>query len=313
MATEELTVVNDGIELHGTLGTPAGDGPYPTILAVHAANQGTRDARLHRHLHELLPANGIAVLTTDRRGDGASVVPPEVTSISFADKASDASAWLDLLQRHPAVDGSRVGIWGHSQGGWIGPMAAVGRTDVALMALVAACAVTPGEQMQFGYGYQIREAGYPEAEVQRGIELRRTVDEYWRGGAVTEAQAIAAIDAAAGEPWFDIAPPVDPRVSTGGWRVEVDIDITPTLARLAPMPILLIFGERDRWVPVVESEARWRGALAADADLTVETLPGTTHFPSPDHEGKGPLAPRYTELLLGWLRSRFGLDAADGR
>ena len=313
MNRRELRVVNDGIELHGTLFVPAGEGPHPAILAVHGASEGTRTARLQRHLQALLPAHGIAVLAFDRRGDGASVVPQDGRAISFEDKASDARAWIDLLLEQPEVDAERVGIWGHSQGGWIGPMAAVERERVVLLALVAPCAVTPGEQMQFGYGYQIRQAGFSEDEARRGVELRRLVDAYWRGDGVTEAEAIAAIDAASGEPWFDIAPPVDPRRSAGGWRIEVDIDITPTIARLRPMPILLVFGDHDRWVPTRESEARWRASVPAGADLTVETIPGTTHFPTPDHEGEGPIAPRYEELLAGWLRNRFGLDRADGR
>lgn len=308
MATEELTVVNDGITLHGTLATPAGDGPHPVVLGLHGASEPTRDARMQRHLQQALPPNGIAVLTFDRRSHGASVAPPDHPPISFEDKASDARAWLDRLAEHSAVDRDRIGIWGHSQGGWLGPMAAVDHDDVKLMALVSPCAVTPGEQMQFGYGYQIRQAGYPEEEAQRGIDLRRLVDAYWRGDGVTEEEAIAAIDAASGEPWFDIAPPVDPRVSLGGWRHEVDLDITPTIARLNPMPILLVFGEFDQWIPTEASERAWRRSLNGAADLTVERLPGMTHFPTPDHDGEGPLAPRYEELLVGWLRDRFGLD-----
>jgi hypothetical protein len=313
MSTEELTVVNDGVTLHGTLGSPVGAGPHPAILAVHSASEPTRDERLLRHLQEVLPPNGIAVLTYDRRSHGASVVPADHPPISFEDKASDARAWLDLLGERPDIDSDRIGIWGHSQGGWLGPMAAVDHDDVKLMAFVGPSAVTPGEQMQFGYGYQIRQAGYSEEEAQRGIELRRLVDAYWRGDGVTEQEAIAAIDAASDEPWFDIAPPVDPRVSLGGWRTEVDLDITPTLARLNPMPILLIFGERDQWIPTEESERRWRRSLPSGADLTVERLPGTTHFPTPDHDGEGPLEPRYEELLVGWLREHFSLDGKTDR
>jgi uncharacterized protein len=306
MPAEELTVVNDGIELHGTLVTPPGEGPHPVVLAVHAANGGTREARLLRHLQSVLPPVGIGVLTYDRRGEGASEVPPEVTSVSFEEKADDARAWLDLLDRRPDVDERRIAIFGHSQGGWIGPMAAAGRDDVAAMAFFAACAVTPGEQMQFGYGYQIREAGYSEEEAQRGIELRRLADAAWRGE-VPKEEAIAAIDAAKDEPWFDIAPPVDPRnEQAADWREEMDLDIAPTIARLRPMPILLMFGERDRWVPTDESEARWRAAVPAGVELDVKRFPGTTHFPTSDHDGEGELAPGYEETLVGWLRDHLG-------
>src|SRR5207249_10747606 len=58
-ALEELTVEHGGISLAASY-SPAGEA---AIVALHGAGEGTRDAELYGHLHELLPPAGIGVAT----------------------------------------------------------------------------------------------------------------------------------------------------------------------------------------------------------------------------------------------------------
>ncbi|HEX6655133.1 MAG TPA: alpha/beta hydrolase, partial [Candidatus Limnocylindria bacterium] len=95
------------------------------------------------------------------------------------------------------------------------------------------------------------------------------------------------------------------------WRLEMDYDLRPVLARLQ-LPVLLIHGAHDRWTPVPESRERWRTAFSARQDLlTAEQLPGTGHFPTlangMDGEEDAPISPDYEALLLRWLR-RIALE-----
>lgn len=90
----------------------------------------------------------------------------------------------------------------------------------------------------------------------------------------------------------------------------MDFDIRPTLSRLR-LPVLLIFGESDRWVPIDASLDRWRTALGPDADLTVARIAGTGHHLTlpvdpRDLSEAGPIAPQYERTLVSWLRERFG-------
>jgi pimeloyl-ACP methyl ester carboxylesterase len=314
MPVEELTAVSGELELHGTLVTPPGDVMHPTVIALHGASNGLRHAPLYQHLQALLPAHGIAVLTYDRRGEGASSGDAELAT--FEDKAADAAAWIDRLREHPQLDPDRLGLWGHSQGGWIAPMAASQRPgSVAAMICVSPSAVTPSVQMTYAYEHQIRERGFSEEDARRGAELRRLVDAYWRNDGVSKDEAVAAMEAAKSEPWYSIAPPPDPRSAAAEtWREEMDLDIAPVLAQLT-MPILVVFGETDRWVPIEASADVWRRAVAEDADLTVVTVAGAGHSPSLaddplDLAEAGPIAPAYEQALVDWLAARLVVAAA---
>jgi pimeloyl-ACP methyl ester carboxylesterase len=120
------------------------------------------------------------------------------------------------------------------------------------------------------------------------------------------------VDAASGEPWFGVAfVPRDASLVDASWAEEMEFDIRPALRALA-FPVLLFFGEHDRWIPVAESADVWRSALGAAADLTVVSLPGTGHAatfaPDPDDWLEhGPVSPDYERRLVTWLRDRLGL------
>jgi pimeloyl-ACP methyl ester carboxylesterase len=125
---------------------------------------------------------------------------------------------------------------------------------------------------------------------------------------VDEAQTL--LDAAIGEPWFGLAfVPPDASVVDASWAKEMEFDIRPALRGLE-LPVLLFFGEHDRWIPVAESADVWRAELGPDADLTVVSLPGTGHAATfaadpADWLEHGPVSPDYERTLLAWLRDRL--------
>ena len=45
---------------------------------------------------------------------------------------ADAEAALAMLQDHPAVDGDRVGLFGHSAGGWVVARANMARSNTTI-------------------------------------------------------------------------------------------------------------------------------------------------------------------------------------
>ncbi|MGB2711442.1 MAG: alpha/beta fold hydrolase [Conexibacter sp.] len=309
MPVEELTVTSGDIELSGSLITPEGDGPFPLVVVLHNASRGTRSFLLYDHLREVLLPRGIAVFVHDRRGEGTS--GGDADAATLEDKAQDVIAWVDLLSAHPAVDPDRIGFWGHSQGGWIGPMTAAVRPKIATMICVSAAAVTPGVQMCYAAHTQILEQGFSEEDADRAVAMRQTVDEYFRGNGSKEA-AIEAIDAVKSEPWFPTAFDIDPRrEGTESWSEEVDYDISPVLRRLR-LPCLLIFGETDRWQPADQTAEIWRDSLPEGVELVVEKLQGAGHTPTlakdpRDTQETGPISPQYEQLVVDWFTRHLGV------
>jgi hypothetical protein len=97
---------------------------------------------------------GFAVLAYDKRGVGGST--GEYTSIGPANSdrmfgllADDALAGIAALRKRSDIDGSRVGLVGFSQAGWIMPLAASRSRDVTFVVIVSGPAVSVGEEIAY--------------------------------------------------------------------------------------------------------------------------------------------------------------------
>ena len=149
--TEEVTFISQGARLSGTLYTPK---VYrAAVVLVHGSGQESR----MREFATLLAASGIAVLTYDKRGVGASegvYAGPEVgtnniDSTNLQLLAQDARAAVNVLkQKLPSLP---LGLLGFSQAGWIIPLTATANPLVEFMVLFSGPTVTTLEQLRFQF------------------------------------------------------------------------------------------------------------------------------------------------------------------
>ncbi len=308
---EELSFHSRGLRLAGTLHRPATSAPCPALVVLHAAGGGARDYPFYRHLADTVPQCGIAVLLYDRRGSGQS--EGDFNTASFADLAADGAAAFDALRLRPDIDGSRIGLYGISQGGWIAPLVARGRPMAASLIVVSGCGVSPAAQMDYAAAFALREQGLGDDAVAKALALRGHVNDYYRG-TLDRATVTAAVESAADEPWFPYAfidtagaLPVD--VTADKWWYEFDYDPLPVWAHLR-QPVLFLFAAADRWVPVFESMALLRGATAHLPDVTFAQIPGTDHLMA-ESAGDDPahVSERYLSTVLAWLTERLGSRA----
>jgi len=284
---DELKIERDGFSLAASY-SPAGS---TAIVGLHGAGEGTRESPSLRHLHELLPAHGIGVVTFDRRGEGKST--GDVTRGRFELQVQDALAVLG------AVDADRVGLWGISQGGWIGPLAAAASDEVAFLVLLASTGVTPAEQMMYAVERQLRLAGYGDDVVERALDLRCRF-EHWVHTRAPEPDEELAADllAVLDEPWAGqlwLPPALLDEEGLRLWIEEMDYDPRPSFAQVR-VPTLLFYGADDSWSPVEASVEAWRAARGSEVEIVV--VPGAEHdLTLPD----GSFAPEYERRLVEWL------------
>src|SRR5215472_2513106 len=171
---------DDGVVLPAVLSLPFSAPLIGGIVPLHPADDASREQFLFRHLADLLPRHGVAVLRFDRRAtaDGRDV--------PLALQAQDALAALTTL-RHQARSASGleetmpVGLWGFSQGAWAAPLAASLSADVAFLALVASTGVSPARQMRYGTAEHLRRAVYDQEALAELALLRSTCEDYLRG------------------------------------------------------------------------------------------------------------------------------------
>ena len=142
----EVRFSSGSTTLSGTLTMPVGPGRRAAVAFVHGSGPTTR-AYLPE-LSALLVRNGVAVLAYDKRGTGQSggTYPGESpTEPAIDGLARDAAAAVRFLASQPGVDPARVGLAGHSQAGWIMPLAATREAAVRFLLVFSGPAVTADE------------------------------------------------------------------------------------------------------------------------------------------------------------------------
>jgi len=308
MIAEDVVFTNETVQLAGTLYKPNSQTIHAALVVLHAANGGIRSFPFYQHLVTHLPASGIAVLLFDRRGSGRS--SGDFETASFETLAKDGSAAVDYLRSRYDIDRKRIGLYGISQGGWIAPLVAGLRSDIAFLIIVSGCGVSPAKQMDYGAAYTLRQQGFTDNTIAQAIALRNRVNEYYRGHISREIVS-AELDKAQSEPWFQDAY-IDPSttlpedVTKDKWWYELDYDPLPIWKQIQ-QPTLFLFAKDDRWVPVTESMDKFELATANIRDVTIIQIKGTDHlmYKTSDQK-KETISEEYIETMVDWLMKRIG-------
>ncbi len=129
--TEEFTLkANDSLQLAGDIMYPSTPGKYPAAILIWGSGPHTRDETISgnpifKQLADVLVAEGMIVLRMDKRGYGKSsgnfLSEDNYTTL---DLANDVQLAFNFLEKHKAVDTTRMGLIGHSEGSIIASMIA---------------------------------------------------------------------------------------------------------------------------------------------------------------------------------------------
>jgi pimeloyl-ACP methyl ester carboxylesterase len=124
--TGDVRFTNDGVTLSGTVLTPRTAGKHPAVVFLHGSGAEGRWAS--RFTADYLARHDIVALIYDKRGVGESSGDWKTSSLE--DLGADARAAVHLVAQRSDVDPQRVGVFGHSQGGFIAPYVASGNAEV---------------------------------------------------------------------------------------------------------------------------------------------------------------------------------------
>ncbi len=314
---EEIRFANGDLELAGTVYAPPGPGPHPGLVFLHGSGPQTRDSYI-RWFADRFARAGFVTLIYDKRGTGESSGArwPE-TPGGFHELARDGAAAVRAVAARPDVDAGRIGVWGLSQGAWLGPLAAQGG-GIAFVLMFSGGGVSPAEQELYDDEVKLRARGFPEEDISQAIAYLRLADDYVRSGSDADWERFAtAREAARAESWYphlDRFPQILPREAPvwAGLRTDLDYDPVPVLETIR-VPVLVMLGERDELTPTQETARRIEAALsrAGNSEFTVRIVPGADHglwlLPGAGRTWERP-APGWVEETLRWPRARAGLE-----
>jgi uncharacterized protein len=308
---EEVRFASEGVQLAGTLVSPATPGRHAAIILVHGSGAENREYILP--WARFLVRHGMAVLSYDKRGVGGST--GDWKQASFDDLAEDVVAAFSYLKSRADINVAQVGLLGVSQAGWIMPLAAVRAAEFAFLISISGAGVpvadTTLDQMQ----NEMRASGMQPHTIAEILAVMKLQYEFARSGDNWDAYASAREKLAArvGRP-PDTFPATRQHPHWDFIRRLYFYDPAPTLRRLQA-PTLAIWGELDNNILPDKNRAAWEAALEAggNRDYTLVILPKANHalFEATfGHGAEGPslkrFVPAYFRTVREWLAARIG-------
>ncbi|MDC8006173.1 alpha/beta fold hydrolase [Aureisphaera galaxeae] len=157
-----VLTTEEGIQLAGEIEYPNAKGKFPAAILIWGSGPHTRDEEISgspifKQIASELIKNGMAVLRFDKRGQGKSTgdFKSEVNYTTH-DLANDVAYAYEFLNAHKAVDTSKVGLMGHSEGSIIASMLAAEDKSIDWVIVFGPAGVS-GKAIELDQGRHNRE------------------------------------------------------------------------------------------------------------------------------------------------------------
>jgi len=233
-----LHAVSDGVTLGGSLWLPEAGSARGLLLMHPGSGPSDRDNDvLFPPIRAAVLQRDVAVCSFDKRGVGSS--EGQWTDAGIRTQAADLLAGL-AAARTAFMDAGHdgpVGLFGHSQGGWV-VLEAAGSPLVGFVITNSGPAVTPAEQERFATRNRLMDAGWSADDIAQPFEAGAALlDE--RRGLAERLAAVGAFLPDSPELW-SFAHAIlrhDPRAAVQSLTV----------------PLLALYGARDPIVPIAQS------------------------------------------------------------
>jgi hypothetical protein len=259
-----------------------------------------------------------------------------VNQSTLEDFSGDVLAAVNLLKERADINPDEIGVFGHSEGGIVGPLAASQSDDISFMVLMAGTGV-PGDEIILAQTEIIsRLNGMDEDEIQQALATQQLTLNAVRTGEgwdelrdIIRQQVIDNIDdlpesqraAFADVDTFADAV-ADQQIQTAQtpwFKSFVEHDPRPTL-EAATIPVLALFGGLDAQVPLDQNRPAIEAALetAGNNDVTVEVFDDANHlfqsavtgniteYPTLDKA----FVPGFLDAITSWLLERVNVAAS---
>lgn len=280
---EEITFQSGSFTVVGDLRLPGGKGPFPVVLFVHGSGPNDRIGELGMYLPlmERMLQAGYATFAWDKPGTGESTGTIDQSRL-IQQRAQIVLDATEVMKAHPDIDPGQIGLWGISQAGYVMPQALSMSDDIAFMICVS-CPGVPGyDQMAFQAAALALCDRVPDDKADQKTRLLaeldrartyETYEEYLHYREILAALAdIASVSLDAYPVLSEQTWQENPSVNSGTWNPIKVIE-------QSRIPVLAIFGDRDRQIDPLQGAYAYRKALgqAGSPESRVELFPRANH------------------------------------
>lgn len=325
--TEDVILQNkiSAISLSGTLTLPAGEGPHPAVILISGSGPQDRNEELFGHkpfwvIADFLTRSGMAVLRYDDRGTGKSGGVYETSTTK--DFATDTEAAIRFLRSRSDINGGKIGLAGHSEGGMIAPMIAASDPEVAFLILLAAPGIPIDSLMLLQNEALLKTSGASDEQIasvsainREAYRLIKSEPKDW------ENKVSDLLRSVLNDPSMGNSIPKDQLESafeqqkkflTSPWmRYFLKFDPTDYLMKVT-IPVLALNGDKDRQVPSRENLEGISKAVtqSGNGKLATKEFEGLNHLfqnaktglPIEYGQIEETFSPDVLREILNWLR-----------
>jgi uncharacterized protein len=284
----ELTADSGGVRLAGTLWSPAGRAVAGVLMHPGSGPSDRDNDVLFPPIRDHLLEAGIAVCSFDKRGVGGST--GSWLDAGIAEQADDLLAGLAAFAAASPL-GLPIGLFGHSQGGWVVVEAAGRGVPVAFVITNSGPGVSPARQERYSLANKLAA----------GTEARMLATYDAVVAALRECptldQGVGRLDAM-DVPYRELPGLEFLFEEEAVWHLSARVfgyDPASALSRITA-PVLALFGAADEVTPPEESVVALRTAVR----------PGLLHvevFPDGDHRFYHEDPPRFVDGYLDRIAS----------
>ena len=162
----------DGVRIGGELFIPNGGSERKAAVVW---TPGSSDGAYHdyawgfieTYVLDVFLSRDMAVLLTNKRGVGQS--EGNWLRQGIEGRADDVYAAAQALKRHPSIDANKIGLVGHSQGGWVVLHAAAQHDDIAFFISLVGPTTSVMRNAEDNRWHIYRCQGYEGAELEEKV------------------------------------------------------------------------------------------------------------------------------------------------
>jgi pimeloyl-ACP methyl ester carboxylesterase len=302
---EAVIIPTVGFNIGATLTRPAKSAPGTKLAAIvllAGSGVGDRDGVVQgvptlAQLAGAIAESGMMAVRYDKRGNGQSGGRSESATVS--DFAEDVRAVIRWLEKRPDVDPKRIAVVGHSEGAWVGLLAAVREKRIAAVVSIAGPSSTGAELVLEQQRHALDQLKLPAEERDKRIALQQQIN-----------SAVLT-----GKGWETVPPQLRKEADTPWFQSLLTFDPAKVLEDVR-QPMLFVHGALDRQVPVEHVERLSDLARKESKSKSVEVvvIRGVNHLLVPAITGEvseyGTLTDRnvtkdVTMAVTEWLNKTF--------
>jgi dienelactone hydrolase len=302
-AEEEVALESGPRAVAGTLSLPRASAPLPAVVLLAGSGSLDRDETIGRNkpLKDIawgLVSRGTAVLRFDKVTYTHAAELKDARNVTLdSEYLPQAIAAIRLLRNHPAIDGGRIFLLGHSLGGTVAPRIAAAEPVVAGLIVLAGGA----QPLHWAI---VRQAQYLSSL----NPVTQTAAQPTIAALTVKAEQVDSPALSPDTPSADL-----PLGAPASYWLDLRDYNPAALAASVGKPMLILQGGRDYQVTVDDDLAIWKAALSARLDVTIRVYPSFSHFFAP---GEGPSSPTEYEAaqhvdhivvadIADWLDARI--------